>query len=179
MDRRRRSTILGIFTFIFYLCIIGSTKSSFAFDISNSTAGTEYSVDRDEENGMQYSLKIRRLVTPPQPKKRSGKFICTRDRYIKHEEQVGKASWYGGEFDGARTASGERFNMNAFTLAHLTLPMGTKVLVENPITGVSFHARVNDCGPFIKGRIADLSYGLAKSLGIMKAGTGTVIITVL
>lgn len=119
-------------------------------------------------------------VTPPQPKNKQGRFICTKDRYVQSEQQIGLASWYGGsEFHGSRTASGERFDDRKHTIAHLTLPMGTEVLVENPETGAIAYARVNDCGPFVKGRIADLSHGLAKKLGVLKQGVSTVVITVL
>lgn len=173
MKRRRsmfRSSFLGIFLFV---CIIGSTKSSTAFDISNSTSGSEKEISRESIHAE------RPLTSPPQPRKKNGDFICTKNRYIQDERQRGTASWYGKEFHGKRTASGELFNQYAFTLAHLTLPMGTEVLVENPQTGVTLHARVNDCGPFVKGRIADLSRGLAEKLGILAQGKGTVIITVL
>lgn len=159
------------------LCIFGSTKSSLAFDFSNSTA-MEAQDDSVSKNIALVS-ESEKLVSPPQPRNKRGDFVCTRDRYVQDERQLGKASWYGGNFHGKTTASGEVFNKNAFTLAHLTLPMGTRVLVENPDTGVTFQARVNDCGPYVKGRIADLSYGLAKRLGLMKAGVGKVIITVL
>jgi rare lipoprotein A len=159
------------------LCIFGSTKSSFAFDFSNSTAMEAQ--DDSVSKTITLVSESEKLVSPPQPRNKRGAFVCTRDRYVQDERQLGKVSWYGGNFHGKTTASGEVFNKNAFTLAHLTLPMGTRVLVENPDTGVAFQARVNDCGPYVKGRIADLSYGLAKHLGLMKAGIGKVIITVL
>jgi rare lipoprotein A len=158
---------------VFSLCIIGCTKSTFAFDISNSTLGTEQQ-DFTQEKRVERPLSI-----PPQPRNKNGNFVCTRNRYVQDERQSGMVSWYGNEFNGRRTASGERFNQNANTLAHLTLPMGTEVLVENPETGIILHARVNDCGPFVKGRIADLSRSLAEKLGIMARGKGAVIITVL
>ncbi len=176
MKRRRSSafTVLGISGFC--LCIFGSTKSVNAFDFSNSTAGTQ-------ENSYFETPSERTAkapVTPPQPKNKQGRFICTKDRYVQSEQQIGLASWYGGAlFHGSFTASGERFDDRKHTLAHLTLPMGTEVLVENPETGVALYAKVNDCGPFVKGRIADLSYGLAKKLGITGKGVSTVVITVL
>jgi rare lipoprotein A (peptidoglycan hydrolase) len=130
------------------------------------------------ENGSLHA-EVSQLVSPPQPRNRRGEIVCTRNRYVQNERQVGQFSWYGGDFQGKVTASGEVFNKHALTIAHLTLPMGTRVLVENPDTGVAVQARVNDCGPFIKGRIADLSQGLAEYLGLIHAGTGRVIITVL
>ena len=89
----------------------------------------------------------------------------------------GIASWYGGTFHGKKTASGEVFDKNAFTLASRTLPLGTWVRVKNPVTNVEVEAKVNDHGPYVSGRIADLSHGLAKKLGI--TGVGYVVITVL
>ena len=71
--------------------------------------------------------------------------------------QAGMASWYGGKFHGRTTASGERYNMNALTAAHKTLPFGTKVKVTNKKNGKSVVVKINDRGPFIKGRVIDLS----------------------
>jgi rare lipoprotein A (peptidoglycan hydrolase) len=160
------------------LCIIGSTKSLPTFDTSNSTQGHD-GVHHEVKTFVRDDGVEQPLSTPPQPRNKHGNLVCTKNRYIKDERQFGVVSWYGNEFHGRRTANGEIFNENASTLAHLTLPMGTRVRVENPITGVVVDARVNDCGPFIQGRIADLSKGLAYQLGLMKSGKGTVIITVL
>ena len=90
---------------------------------------------------------------------------------------VGNASWYGPGFSGRRTASGERFNRNAMTLAHRGLPFGTRVRITNLKNGRVAVARVNDRGPFVRGRIADLSQGLARNLGI--GGVGRVKIEVI
>ena len=79
---------------------------------------------------------------------------------------VGRASWYGPGFYGKRTASGERFDAKAMTLAHRHLPMGTRVRVTNLANGKVVVARVNDRGPFGSNRVADLSEGAAKRLGI-------------
>jgi len=80
--------------------------------------------------------------------------------------QEGKASWYGPGFHGKLTASGERFNTNDYTAAHKTLPFGTKVVVENLSNGEWIEVRINDRGPFIKGRIIDLSKAAADYLRI-------------
>ncbi|GBU16217.1 MULTISPECIES: septal ring lytic transglycosylase RlpA family protein [Methylobacterium] len=77
--------------------------------------------------------------------------------------QGGTASWYGS---GHRTASGERFNPNGMTAAHRTLPFGTRVRVENPRTGRSVVVRINDRGPFVRGRIIDLARGSARAIGM-------------
>lgn len=77
--------------------------------------------------------------------------------------QSGGASWYGS---GHRTANGERFNPNGLTAAHRNLPFGTRVRVENRRTGRSVVVRINDRGPFVRGRIIDLSRGSARALGM-------------
>jgi rare lipoprotein A len=81
-----------------------------------------------------------------------------------------RATWYGPGFHGHRTASGERFDRNAMTLASRHLPMGTRVRVVNPNTGKSAVARVNDRGPFRGGYQADLSQGLARRIGMSSSG---------
>ena len=86
--------------------------------------------------------------------------------------QRGHASWYGPGFHGRRTASGEVFNADAMTAAHRNLPFGTRLRVVNEKTGQSVVVRVNDGGPFIRGRIIDLARGAARQLGM--TGTATV-----
>ena len=78
----------------------------------------------------------------------------------------GMASWYGPGFHGRRTASGERFNTNALTAAHRTLPFGTRVRVVNRRTGRSVVVRINDRGPFAHGRVIDLSRAAAQTIGL-------------
>ncbi|RDC60233.1 RlpA-like lipoprotein [Alteripontixanthobacter maritimus] len=86
----------------------------------------------------------------------------------------GHASYYGRKFHGRRTANGERFDMNAMTAAHKTLPFGTKVRVINPANGKEVTVRINDRGPFIRGRTIDLSKAAAKKIGIISRGHGSV-----
>ena len=86
----------------------------------------------------------------------------------------GIASWYGPKFNGRRTASGERYDMNDKTAAHPSLPFGTRVGVRNTRTGREVVVRINDRGPFRKSRIIDLSYAAAKEIGIVGAGTASV-----
>lgn len=85
-------------------------------------------------------------------------------------EEVGFASWYGAQHQGRRTASGEVFDMNQLTAAHRTLPFGTRLLVTNRDTSQSTEVRVNDRGPFVDGRILDVSYAAARQLGAVGAG---------
>lgn len=85
--------------------------------------------------------------------------------------QSGMATWYGGGHHGGPTASGERFNKNAMTAAHRTLPMGTRVRVTNQKNGRSVILRINDRGPYgNKRRIIDVSEGAARQLDMIEAG---------
>lgn len=91
----------------------------------------------------------------------------------------GFASWYGPGFHGRRCANGERFNMHGLTAAHRTLPLGSMVKVTNAWTGKSAVVRINDRGPFIGGRVIDLSRGAAQAVGMLSSGTAPVIVEVL
>jgi rare lipoprotein A len=93
--------------------------------------------------------------------------------------QKGIASWYGRKFHGRKTSNGEIYNMYAMTAAHKTLPINTWVSVHNLENNRKIVVRINDRGPFIRGRIIDLSYTGAKRIGIVGAGTAKVRITAL
>lgn len=86
----------------------------------------------------------------------------------------GSASYYAAKFDGRRTASGERFDNGAMTAAHRTLPFGTLVRVTNVANGRSVIVRINDRGPFTRGRMIDVSRAAASELGLVARGHGTV-----
>jgi peptidoglycan lytic transglycosylase len=86
--------------------------------------------------------------------------------------QEGIASWYGHPFDGRRTSNGEIYNMHAMTAAHRTLPFGTMVRVDDLENGQSVVVRINDRGPFVEGRIIDLSYAAAQAMHM----TGTALV---
>ena len=89
----------------------------------------------------------------------------------------GIASWYGLPYHGRKTANGERYNMEALTAAHRTLPFQSWVRVVRLDSGHSVEVRINDRGPFVKGRIIDLSRGAARRLGILKMGVAPVRLT--
>ena len=88
--------------------------------------------------------------------------------------QSGKASYYARRFSGARTASGERLHHDSLTCAHRSYPFGTMLKVYNPANGRSVIVRVTDRGPFVRGRIIDLSWRAAKELGIIAQGVAMV-----
>lgn len=112
------------------------------------------------------------LKKSPDAKKQKSAFEVT-------ETFSGMASWYGAELNGNRTASGERFNMNDLTAAHRTLPFGTKVRVTFPATDKSIVVRINDRGPFSRGRVIDLSRKAAQEIGLVPYGHGAVKVEVL
>jgi rare lipoprotein A len=95
------------------------------------------------------------------------------------ESYTGLASWYGEDFDGRPTASGDIFDMAALTAAHQSLPFGSRVRVTNLANGRSVVVTINDRGPFTKQRLIDLSHGAAKKLGYVEHGVTKVRIDVL
>ena len=92
--------------------------------------------------------------------------------------QIGLASYYGRRFHGRRTANGERFDMYDFTAAHRALPLGSVIRVTNVSNGRSVRVRVNDRGPYIRGRVLDLSYAAAYRLGMVRSGLARVTIEI-
>lgn len=91
-------------------------------------------------------------------------------------QEKGHASWYGPGFYGRKTASGERFTKHKLTAAHKTLPFGTRLQVTNLQNGKEVEVVINDRGPFIKGRVIDLSYAAAEKIGLLKAGAAPVVL---
>ena len=94
--------------------------------------------------------------------------------YVEH----GRASWYGPGFHGRPTASGERFDQDALTAAHPGLPLGTVKVVTNVGNGRSVEVEINDRGPYVAGRIIDLSRAAADEIGMVEAGTAPVVVEV-
>ncbi|MCX7593657.1 MAG: septal ring lytic transglycosylase RlpA family protein [Fischerella sp.] len=117
------------------------------------------------------NLPVRSPASPPKlPQQIAGRVRDT----IK-----GVASYYGYDFSGNRTATGERFNPEGMTAAHRSLPFGTRVRVTNTRNGRSVVVRINDRGPFVRGRVIDLSAGAARILGMMRSGIAPVKIEIL
>ncbi|MGC9326394.1 MAG: septal ring lytic transglycosylase RlpA family protein [Candidatus Hinthialibacter sp.] len=88
--------------------------------------------------------------------------------------EIGQASWYGRQFHGKPTASGEKYSMYAMTAAHPTLPFDTKVKITNLDNGRTAYVRINDRGPYVKGRIIDVSRAAARKLGFELKGIAQV-----
>ena len=93
--------------------------------------------------------------------------------------QLGRASWYGTQFHGRKTASGEVYDMDGISAAHRTLPFGTVVQVVNLDTSRTIELEINDRGPFVDDRILDLSRGAARQVGMIDAGVADIELTVL
>ncbi len=109
----------------------------------------------------------------PKPYKALGKWYQPLNE-AKGFKQQGLASWYGKKFHGKKTANGETYDMHKPSAAHKTLPLGTWVRVYNIDNGKQADLRINDRGPFVRGRIIDLSYAAAKGLGVVGPGTARV-----
>ena len=95
----------------------------------------------------------------------------------KYISETGKASYYGDKFNGRKTANGETFSQNKNTAAHKKLPFGTEVKVKNLSNGKTTTVRINDRGPFVRGRIIDLSKSAAKDIDLVQQGVAKVKIT--
>jgi len=145
---------------------IYTPNNNYSYKINN----TNYKTTTYKNN---YSKKIKL-----RPYKVLGKWYYP--RYVnKGEVFRGISSWYGPNFHGKRTASGEIYNMYAYTAANKIMPLGTIIKVTNLNNNKSVIVRVNDRGPFVKGRILDLSYAAGKKIGIDTTGTAPVKIVVL
>jgi len=127
--------------------------------------------------GPKYRIVYEKRVPPPE--KKEGVREAKIEKRETREVQYGIASWYGGEFHGRPTSSGEIYDMYQLTCAHNTLPLGTTVMVTNLENGKSVELRVNDRGPFVKERIIDLSYAAAQIIGIYEKGTALVKVEVI
>lgn len=132
-----------------------------------------------ERDALQATNRLRRLLGNANPLREvTGKPVSEQRQEIAFGpiriSLTGMASWYGPGFHGNPSASGERFNQNALTAAHRTLPFGTRVLVTNLDNGQSVVVRINDRGPFHGNRVIDLSMGAARVLGLVQSGVAPV-----
>ncbi|MFY0253038.1 septal ring lytic transglycosylase RlpA family protein [Chitinophaga sp. 30R24] len=100
--------------------------------------------------------------------------LCATTSCSRKITETGKASYYANSFDGKRTASGETFHQRQLTAAHKTLPFGTRVTVINVSNGKRVKVRINDRGPFVSGRIIDLSHKAASKIGMVSTGVANV-----
>ena len=135
----------------------------------NSLSITERSGDKVRRETIAAKIEI-----PAEEPSVIEKLNTVASNTVRKFSQTGTASWYGRQFHGRKTASGETFDMNAMTAAHRRLPLKCYIRVTNRNNGKSVVVKVNDRGPFHGNRVVDLSYGAAKKLGITNAGVGNV-----
>ena len=150
----RAPFVLGVWRWLALLAVVGAglalLASGCAFTTGPKRSGKSYVI-----NGKRYYI------------------LATSDGY----KEKGLASWYGKPFHGRKTASGEVYNMYEFSAAHKTLPLHTWVEVRNLKTKQKMFLRINDRGPFVDGRIIDLSQAAAIELGVHKPGVVPVVVT--
>lgn len=140
----------------------------------NGDALTGLSITESANNRVVNKQVVAAKVEVPEEPSIIEKLNTVASNTVKKFTQSGVASWYGRQFHGRKTASGERFDMNAMTAAHRTLPLNCYIRVTNKSNGKSVIVKVNDRGPFHGNRVVDLSYGAAKAIGITGAGLGKV-----
>jgi rare lipoprotein A len=140
-----RRSIIPILVTLFYVTSLGAAPGPNSSESRNTTGNQAKPMVRAK-------LKSARKARLPRP------------------YQVGTASWYGKQFEGKPTATGEPYDMHEFTAAHMTLPLGTWVKVTNLRNGNWVVVRINDRGPVVPGRIIDLSYGAARMLNFKARG---------
>lgn len=153
-------------TLVAMVCLGGCAETTLAVNTAKMVAPED---GRDVATGGRYKVG--------QPYKIRGRWYTPKDDM--GYDEVGMASWYGPGFHGKTTANGERFDQNALTAAHPTLPMPSMVRVTNLANGRSVDLRINDRGPFANNRIIDVSKRAAEMLGFKRQGTARVRVTIL
>jgi rare lipoprotein A len=135
----------------------------------NSLSITERSNDKIRRDALSAKIEV-----PVEEPSVIEKLNTVASQTVRKFSQTGMASWYGRQFHGKKTASGETFDMNGMTAAHRSLPLNCYIRVTNNNNGKSVIVKVNDRGPFHGNRVIDLSYGAAKKIGIANAGLAKV-----
>ena len=145
-------------------------------EITPEEAGADAAVDaeHDVQDAQRIQAAVRGLMVKAQASLDTRKQLRPAGKVEK-----GIASSYGNGFNGRKTANGEIYNQNTYTAAHKKLPFGTKVLVKNLRNGREVVVRINNRGPYVRGRIIDVSLKAARDLGMLKAGVVPVEVTVL
>lgn len=168
MTHRRSWRAVTIF-FNFLLFLGGCAETEFLVSSAKRISGSTEATQKSDPTPGRYKIG--------DPYKINGAWYYPKVEYGYHE--TGIASWYGPQFDGRKTANGEIFDMNAISAAHRTLPLPSVVRVTNLDNGRSLKVRVNDRGPFSRGRIIDMSRRSAQLLGFARAGTASVKVEIL
>lgn len=132
------------------------------------------SINRSSNDKVLKETISTKINLPEQSPNIINKLNTVASEAVRKFSQTGIASWYGRQFNGRKTASGEIYNMNALTAAHPTLPLNCYVRVTNEQNGKSVIVKINDRSPFEGNRVLDLSYGAAKQLGMVDSGSAKV-----
>lgn len=171
---------LPILSLLILLCV-ALIQPATAYSASKSKASTHKTLVKKSSSKKASSQKT--TANKSAKKSTSKEASSERDIWLKRaqasEALTGKASWYGKDFHNKATASGLNYDMHTFTAAHRTLPIGTIVKVTDQKNGKNVMVCVTDRGPFIKGRIIDVSYAAARHLGLDKRGVGNVALEVI
>ncbi|MHB1110515.1 MAG: septal ring lytic transglycosylase RlpA family protein [Devosia sp.] len=166
--------------FVVLVAILGPVLAA-----CGGSGGYGATVKRGAFTSKEYGVAVSpRVTTNPNPPKGGGRYLVGKPYKVRGKTYVpkeqpdyfaqGTASWYGADFHGRRTANGEIFSANAITGAHPTLPLPSYVRVTNLDNGRSVVVRVNDRGPYVHGRVVDLSHRAAEILGYVNRGMGNV-----
>ena len=148
---------------------IGCSRNPFMPPKNQTVYGIDYDAPMVEDSSDEIVSSEAVYRSTMKPYKVRGKWYYPIPA-VEGETFIGKASWYGPNFHGKLTSNGERYNMHKRTAAHKTLPINTYVRVTNLNNGLETVVRINDRGPFVDGRIIDLSYQAAKEIGLIKKG---------
>ncbi len=170
------SRLALIVSFIFILFIAGCSRKEYPYSSYPYSTTTNQGYKSSPDQEIKNSPAMHRATMKPY--KVFGKWYYPTVAKV-GDVQTGIASWYGPDFHSKKTSNGETYNMYAQTAAHKTLPMNTMVRVDNLENGKSTIVRINDRGPFVDGRIIDLSNKAAHDIDMVKKGTAKVRVTIL
>jgi len=175
----RLSVVLIIIALLVSACTFAPEKK-----VPRERGGAYYLDDGPPPKEISSGKDIPEAIPRKEPRSRIGNkpYTVFGKRYYPIQSalgyrEIGEASWYGKKFHGRKTSSGEIYDMYKMTAAHKTLPLPTYVQVRRIDTGETVVVRVNDRGPFLKGRIIDLSYVAARKIGLVQLGKAEVEVT--
>jgi rare lipoprotein A len=169
---RRKTANLAFYLLPFAICL--SSCSIARYEVSKEPV--QQPVEKKVETVTEKLVEKQAEKPAAKPVEKKQPLVFQEYKESKGERKKIVASWYGSDFHGRPTSSGELFNMHALTCAHKEYPFGTKLKVVNPKNDKEVECTVNDRGPFIPGRDLDLSYASAKKIDLVGPGTGHVMI---
>ena len=186
MQGKMMKNILILSAFVIAL-LLGSCTSSLRYTTKDSSDNrTGRSSERKENTGKKSDIAINKIEIKNQDEDSDSEADIAELETSNKSEEIeyvdllsGKASYYADKFNGRKTANGEIFDNDKFTAAHKTLPFGTIVIVKNLNNNKTVQVRINDRGPFVEGRIIDLSKRAAEHIGMIRSGVADVEVMIL